>query len=61
MDYIIIGVLLAIGWFIIRFVYDVVSEIIFCNLHHSELYAAICGKRQKKNVKKKEPEKRIGF
>lgn len=60
MNYVLIGMLFAIGWFAIRTVYMVIEEIIFCKLHRSNWYAIMCGKKIVKEEKKQKSTK-IGF
>lgn len=42
--YLLIGLLVSIGWHFGKLLFDLVSEIMFTRLHKNETYAAICKK-----------------
>lgn len=64
MNYIVIGFLIGIGWHVVKLIYSVVEELLFCRLHKTNWYAIAAGNRpididaadNKKSVKN-----RIGF
>ena len=47
MNYILIGILLAIGWFLVKIVYDVARELLFERLHSAKWYLVAAGIRPK--------------
>lgn len=62
MNYIIIGLLLSIGWHSFKLIYEILSEIIFCRLHKADSYAVVCGKTTKNSNKVTSTVKtKIGF
>lgn len=44
MTYIIIGLLLSIGWHLAKLVYEAVHELLFCRLHDAKWYRIVAGK-----------------
>ena len=45
MNYILIGLGLAIGWHIVKLVYEVVAELLFTRLHNTTWYLVVAGKK----------------
>lgn len=48
MKYIIIGLLLSIGWHVVKLVYGILEELIFCRLHDARWYLIMVGKETKR-------------
>ncbi len=48
MNYILMGLLFAIGWYLVRAIYDVATELLFSRLHNTKWYQIAAGKRPKK-------------
>ena len=64
MEYLVIGLLVSIGWHVGKLVYKLVEEIMFTRLHANDTYAVICKKmppNPKPNVTKIKPNQTIGF
>ena len=62
MNYIIAGILFAIGWHIVKIIYEISAELIFCKLHRTKWYNVMAGKEKKLNSKSdKGPKMKIGF
>jgi hypothetical protein len=62
MKYIIIGLLLSIGWHVVKLLYSVAEELIFCRLHDTDWYCVVAGKKTKNNDSKSNVVKnQIGF
>ena len=59
MNYILIGLLLSIGWHIVKLFYLAFEEMLYIRLHDTKWYPILCGKK-KKTVKKANKNK-IGF
>lgn len=47
MNYILIGVLVAIGWHLVKLIYEVVVELLFSRLHRADWYLIAVGKKPK--------------
>ena len=47
MNYIIIGLLLSIGWHLASVIYEVAVELLFCRLRNARWYQIAAGKRPK--------------
>lgn len=45
MYYIFMGIMLAIGWYLVRIVYDIVCEVLFSRLHKADWYLVVAGKK----------------
>ena len=64
MEYIIIGILLSIGWNLIVLLKNVIEEILFCRLHKYKWYAILAGKQTKTDKGKSDAKtitNKIGF
>lgn len=62
MKYIIAGILLSFGWHIVKIIYEIIEEILFCRLHNNRCYKIITGKEKRVNTKGKDGLKmKIGF
>lgn len=61
MNYIIIGALLAIGWYMVELIYYIIDEIIMCRLHKARWYNILAGKEKRKKAKQDVLIKKIGF
>lgn len=51
MNYILIGVLIAIVWKLVEFVYEIACELFLSILHESKWYQISAGKQSMKNSK----------
>lgn len=47
MNYILIGILVSIGWHVVKLVYEAVEELIFARLHKADWYLIAAGKKPK--------------
>lgn len=45
MEYIIMGLMLSIGWHIVKLAYEIIAELLFTRLHKTKWYQVIAGKR----------------
>lgn len=65
MNYVLAGILLMIGWHIVKLIYEVASELLFCKLHKTKWYLVAAGKEPKTIESKpgdaKEVKNHIGF
>lgn len=65
MKYIVVGLLLSIGWHIVGLIFGVVEELLFSRLHSAKWYQIAAGKKVKKTKNKpgdiKEIKNQIGF
>lgn len=64
MKYLVIGLLLGIGWQAAELAFGIVSEIIFTNLHNANWYQILCRKKEKTDkhtMKVKSVKNKIGF
>lgn len=43
MEYIIMGALMSIGWYVAKLVYDIVAELLFTRLHAADWYQIAAG------------------
>ena len=49
-SWIVIGFLVAIGWFSGKIIFSIIEEILFERLHSSKYYRIICKKQMIKNL-----------
>ena len=65
MKYILIGLLLSIGWHIATLIYDMAYELLFSRLHNTKWYLVAAGKKPKEVEDKpgdaKTVKNKIGF
>lgn len=64
MKYIVIGLLLSIGWHIAKVVYEMAVELLFSRLHDAKWYRIIAGKESRTSNKSNDPKtvkNQIGF
>lgn len=47
MNYILIGILLSIGWHLVKLVYEAVEELLFERLHRAKWYLIAAGRKPK--------------
>ena len=47
MEYIIAGLLLSVGWHVVKIVYEMVCDILFTRLHKAKWYLTAAGKTPK--------------
>ena len=47
MNYILMGILLSIGWHVVKLIYEVAAELLFERLHKAKWYAIAAGKKPK--------------
>lgn len=53
MEYIVIGILLSIGWHLAKLAYEVTTDLLFARLHDARWYRELAGKEKpKKNDSK---------
>ena len=45
MEYVIMGLMLSIGWHIVKLVYEIIAELLFTRLHKAKWYQVAAGKR----------------
>ena len=57
MNYILMGILLSVGWHIVKLIYEVAEELLFERLHKAKWYMAAAGRKPKEV---KEPTDRPG-
>jgi hypothetical protein len=48
MEYLIIGLLLGIGWHVAKLLFSVIEELLFTRLHKAKWYQIVAGKRPRK-------------
>ena len=61
MNYLVIGLLVSIGFGIGKIFTDILSEIIFMRLHENQTYKVICKNTDDKNKSSKKQKMAIGF
>lgn len=44
LKYLVIGIVMSIGWHCVKIVYEVLAEILFQRLHKEDWYAVLCKK-----------------
>lgn len=65
MKYVIIGLLVSLGWHFAKVIYEIAEELLFVRLHRAKWYQFIAGKKPKEIESKpgdiKEVKNQIGF
>lgn len=63
MNYLVIGLLVSLGWYIGKLIVDgIITEILFTRLHQAEWYLTVVGKsKDTSNRKSKSTKMKIGF
>ncbi len=53
MEYIIIGILLSIGWHLAKVFFEVATDLLFARLHDAKWYRILAGKERPKKIDSK--------